>query len=268
MRRPQVARMIAAAILFHDAILVPGADDNEARSAELWRRAARRLRGFTPAEIAWVADTIRATADHLNARCRMASRARRGSGCSTSTSARSATRRRSSTATPAACGPRRGTWTMRPSAGGSEPSWRGSARHRGCCAIRNCTRPSRRGRGPISAGSCGADSAVAGEAAQRVRTGAETPPPLPPPPARAAASAAAAASGTSAIAAVAGTVGDAGAERGGRCAAAVRRGAARPAHRGPARRSARLPAPPPVAAPPRARAGAAAGSARRRWHTG
>ena len=67
MRRPRVARMIAAAILFHDAILVPGADDNEARSAELWRRAARRLRGFTPAEIAWVADTIRATADHLNA---------------------------------------------------------------------------------------------------------------------------------------------------------------------------------------------------------
>ena len=40
MRRPQVARLIAAAILFHDAILVPGAEDNEARSAELW--AGRR----------------------------------------------------------------------------------------------------------------------------------------------------------------------------------------------------------------------------------
>ena len=67
MRRPRVARLIAAAILFHDAVLVPGAEDNEARSAALWDRAARRLRGFTAAEIAWVAGTIRATADHLNA---------------------------------------------------------------------------------------------------------------------------------------------------------------------------------------------------------
>jgi predicted metal-dependent HD superfamily phosphohydrolase len=31
----------------------------------LWRRAARRLHGFTPAEIAWVSGTILATADHL-----------------------------------------------------------------------------------------------------------------------------------------------------------------------------------------------------------
>ncbi|MDO9711272.1 HD domain-containing protein [Paracraurococcus lichenis] len=68
MRRPRMAKLIAAAILFHDSVLVPGACDNEARSAELWERAARRLRGFTPAEIAWVADTIRATCDHLNAR--------------------------------------------------------------------------------------------------------------------------------------------------------------------------------------------------------
>lgn len=67
MRRPQIARLIAAAILFHDAVLIPGAKDNEARSAEFWDRVARRLRGFTPAEIAWVAGTIRATADHLNA---------------------------------------------------------------------------------------------------------------------------------------------------------------------------------------------------------
>ncbi|MFC7473383.1 hypothetical protein ACFQS7_03400 [Dankookia sp. GCM10030260] len=66
MRRPRVARLIAAAILFHDAILVPGAEDNEARSADLWRLAARQLRGFTPAEIAWVTGTILATADHLN----------------------------------------------------------------------------------------------------------------------------------------------------------------------------------------------------------
>ena len=64
--RPRVARLIAAAILFHDAILLPGAGDNEARSAQFWRRSARRLRGFTRAEIDWVADTIEATADHLN----------------------------------------------------------------------------------------------------------------------------------------------------------------------------------------------------------
>jgi predicted metal-dependent HD superfamily phosphohydrolase len=66
MRRKRVARLIAAAILFHDAILVPGAVDNEARSAAFWRRMARRLRGFTAAEVAWVAETIQATADHLN----------------------------------------------------------------------------------------------------------------------------------------------------------------------------------------------------------
>ncbi|TCZ63000.1 HD domain-containing protein [Roseicella aquatilis] len=66
MRRPRMARLIAAAILFHDAVLQPGAADNEARSAAFWRATARRLRGFTPAEIAWVAETIQATADHLN----------------------------------------------------------------------------------------------------------------------------------------------------------------------------------------------------------
>jgi len=67
MSRPRIARLIAAAILFHDAVLVPGAEANEVHSAALWRRAARRLRGFTQAEIDWVADTILATADHLNA---------------------------------------------------------------------------------------------------------------------------------------------------------------------------------------------------------
>lgn len=66
-RRPRIARLIAAAILFHDAVLVPGAPDNEARSAELWLRAARRLRSLTRAEVAWVAETILATGDHLNA---------------------------------------------------------------------------------------------------------------------------------------------------------------------------------------------------------
>jgi predicted metal-dependent HD superfamily phosphohydrolase len=67
LRRPRMARLIAAAIAYHDAVLVPGACDNEARSAVLWRHAARRLRGFTAAEVDWVADTIAATADHLGA---------------------------------------------------------------------------------------------------------------------------------------------------------------------------------------------------------
>ncbi|MCB4822254.1 HD domain-containing protein [Roseicella aerolata] len=67
MRRPRIARLIAAAILFHDAVLVPGARDNEARSAAYWRQVAQRLPGFTRAEVDWVADTILATADHLNA---------------------------------------------------------------------------------------------------------------------------------------------------------------------------------------------------------
>jgi predicted metal-dependent HD superfamily phosphohydrolase len=62
---PRATRRIAAAILFHDVILRPGAMDNEARSAALWRRQARRLRGFSPADIAWVAATIEASAQPL-----------------------------------------------------------------------------------------------------------------------------------------------------------------------------------------------------------
>ena len=60
------ARCLAAcAIAFHDAVLETSRSDNEERSALLWRDAAT---GRLPAEdVAWVADTIRATRDHLKA---------------------------------------------------------------------------------------------------------------------------------------------------------------------------------------------------------
>jgi len=62
---PRANRLIAAAILYHDAILRPGARDNETRSAALWRRQAPRLHRFSAAEIGWVATTIEASARHL-----------------------------------------------------------------------------------------------------------------------------------------------------------------------------------------------------------
>ena len=64
--RPRASRLIAAAILFHDAILRPGATDNETCSATLWRQQARRLRSFSASEIAWVAATIEGSAGHLS----------------------------------------------------------------------------------------------------------------------------------------------------------------------------------------------------------
>lgn len=57
--------LIAYAIAYHDAVYVAGAKDNEMRSAELWLEVADNISGLDAADRAWVAETIRATADHL-----------------------------------------------------------------------------------------------------------------------------------------------------------------------------------------------------------
>ncbi len=63
---PRVARLVASAIAFHDAVLEPGRAGNERASAALWREAAAAA--AVPAEeVDWVAGTIKATADHLAA---------------------------------------------------------------------------------------------------------------------------------------------------------------------------------------------------------
>lgn len=56
--------LVASAIAFHDAVYVAGRKDNEERSADLWLKASH---GGTMHDIdrLWVAETIRATSDHL-----------------------------------------------------------------------------------------------------------------------------------------------------------------------------------------------------------
>jgi len=56
--------LLACAIAFHDAIYDAARRDNETRSATLWQNAAPAL---PPDAIAWVAQTILATANHLAA---------------------------------------------------------------------------------------------------------------------------------------------------------------------------------------------------------
>lgn len=56
-------RMIASAIAFHDCIYDSGRCDNEERSAQAWLQASGDL---DAGERTWVADTIRATGDHLS----------------------------------------------------------------------------------------------------------------------------------------------------------------------------------------------------------
>ncbi len=63
---PRVARLVASAVAFHDAVLEPGRADNERASAALWREAAAGA-GVPAEEADWVAGTIEATADHLAA---------------------------------------------------------------------------------------------------------------------------------------------------------------------------------------------------------
>ncbi len=58
------ARLIASAILFHDCIYDPSRGDNEERSAQVWLEASAAS-DLDAHERAWVAETIRATSDHL-----------------------------------------------------------------------------------------------------------------------------------------------------------------------------------------------------------
>jgi hypothetical protein len=91
LHEPRVARLVASAIAFHDAVLEPGRADNERASAALWREAAAAS-GAVPAEEAdWVAGTIEATPTTSRRRRRSWRRRtlaphprswpRRGSGC-------------------------------------------------------------------------------------------------------------------------------------------------------------------------------------------
>ena len=57
-------RRIACAIAYHDAIHDPTRNDNEMRSAALWRQSAPA--DLAPVDIDWVTATIEATADHLS----------------------------------------------------------------------------------------------------------------------------------------------------------------------------------------------------------
>jgi predicted metal-dependent HD superfamily phosphohydrolase len=61
---PEIEVLIACAIAYHDCVYQAGARDNEALSAEAWL-AASAGGALSEADRLWVADTIRATADHL-----------------------------------------------------------------------------------------------------------------------------------------------------------------------------------------------------------
>lgn len=62
-RAARANRLIACAIAFHDTVYDVLRRDNEHRSALLWRRYAPP--DLSRAEVAWVAATIEATANHL-----------------------------------------------------------------------------------------------------------------------------------------------------------------------------------------------------------
>jgi predicted metal-dependent HD superfamily phosphohydrolase len=58
------AQAVYAALLYHDAVYVPGAKDNEARCAALAARELAPLPGFTPPRVARVEHLIMLTASH------------------------------------------------------------------------------------------------------------------------------------------------------------------------------------------------------------
>jgi predicted metal-dependent HD superfamily phosphohydrolase len=61
---PAIETLIACAIAYHDCVYERGRRDNEERSAEVWLRASAGA-SLSDEDRQWVADTIRATADHL-----------------------------------------------------------------------------------------------------------------------------------------------------------------------------------------------------------
>jgi predicted metal-dependent HD superfamily phosphohydrolase len=61
---PEIETLIACAIAYHDCVYERGRRDNEERSAEVWLRASAAA-PLSDEDREWVADTIRATADHL-----------------------------------------------------------------------------------------------------------------------------------------------------------------------------------------------------------
>jgi len=62
---PAIERLIASAIAFHDCIVEPARRDNEERSAVVWMRASVGA-PLEKHDREWVAETIRATRDHLS----------------------------------------------------------------------------------------------------------------------------------------------------------------------------------------------------------
>ena len=64
LRAPDIETLIACAIAYHDSVYERGRRDNEERSAEVWMRASAGA-PLSEADRNWVADTIRATADHV-----------------------------------------------------------------------------------------------------------------------------------------------------------------------------------------------------------
>lgn len=62
--RSRQSRLVACAILFHDCVYAAERTDNEEQSALVWLKASR-AGGMDDNDRTWIADTIRATRNHL-----------------------------------------------------------------------------------------------------------------------------------------------------------------------------------------------------------